>query len=62
MTESRRSLLAYAAAMAACVAILTALLELWRADLRVPFVYFGDAICAQIWAQGRGRERLRFSR
>ncbi len=52
MTELRRSLLAYLAAMAACGVILTALLQLWRADFRVPFAYGGDAVCAQVWIKG----------
>ena len=52
MSETRRSLLAYSAAMAGCAVLLTLLLQLWHADLRVPFVYGGDAIWGQIWAKG----------
>ncbi len=52
MSERRRSLLAYSAAMLGCGALLTVLLQLWRADFRVPFSYGGDAVCAQLWAKG----------
>ena len=52
MSERRRSLLAYSAAMLGCGVLLTVLLQLWRADFRVPFSYGGDAVCAQLWAKG----------
>ncbi|HWE37961.1 MAG TPA: hypothetical protein VG406_15430, partial [Isosphaeraceae bacterium] len=52
MSELRRSLLAYLAAMVGCGAILVLLLQLWRADFRVPFSYGGDAVCAQVWVKG----------
>jgi phosphoglycerol transferase len=51
MTDIRRSLLAYLAAMAGCGVILVLLLQLWRADFRVPFSYGGDAVWAQIWVK-----------
>ena len=52
MSESRRSLVAYLAAMVGCGVILVLLLQLWRADFRVPFAYGGDAVCTQIWVKG----------
>jgi phosphoglycerol transferase len=52
MSELRRSLRAYVVAMLACAVLLVVLLQLWRADFRVPFAYFGDAICTQLWAKG----------
>jgi phosphoglycerol transferase len=52
MTEIRRSLLAHLTAMAGCGLLLVVLLQLWRADFRVPFAYGGDAVCAQIWVKG----------
>ncbi|HEY2155853.1 MAG TPA: hypothetical protein VGH33_09500, partial [Isosphaeraceae bacterium] len=52
MTEVRRSLLAYALAIAACAALLFVVFELWRADLRVPLSYELDSVCTQLWARG----------
>jgi phosphoglycerol transferase len=34
----------YAGAAGLCLLLLAVVLELWRADLRVPFQYFGDAV------------------
>jgi phosphoglycerol transferase len=39
-----RSLTAYLAVGLACVPILTAILQLWKADWRVPFSYVGDSM------------------
>ncbi len=52
MTEVRRSLLAYALAIAACAALLFVLFKLWRIDLHVPLSYELDSVCTQLWARG----------
>ncbi len=52
MTETRRSVAAYLATIALSVAFLAGSLELWRADLRMPLVYVGDALCVQLWVRG----------
>ena len=44
----------YGAALALCLGILTLLLQLWRADLRVPFTYDGDALLSGILVKGIG--------
>ena len=52
MTEIRRSLVAYFAAVIACAVLLVIALELWRVDFRVPLAYGRDSICTQLWAKG----------
>jgi phosphoglycerol transferase len=52
MTELRRSIIMYVVAMIATGLVLTFSLELWRADLHVPFVYEKDALCMQLWTKG----------
>jgi phosphoglycerol transferase len=44
--------LAYGAAAVVCLLILTAVLKLWRVDLRVPLTYSGDSIQMQSWFKG----------
>jgi phosphoglycerol transferase len=44
----------YGAALALCLGILTLLLQLWRADLRVPFTYDGDALLSGLLVKGIG--------
>ena len=39
-----KTLAEYAAAVALCLVILTCVMKLWRADLRTPFEYGGDAL------------------
>ncbi len=52
MTEVRRSLAAYLVATLVTVVALIYSLQLWRADLRIPFSYDGDSLCAQLWTKG----------
>lgn len=52
MTEARRSLVAYFAAVFACAVILVYTMELWRVDLHVPLAYGRDALCTHLWAKG----------
>ena len=42
----------YGAALALCLGILTVLLQLWRANLRVPFTYDGDALLSGLIVKG----------
>src|SRR5262245_25069994 len=51
-TEVRDSLAAYLTVVALAITGLVVVLELWRADLGVPFAYGGDALCAQLWTKG----------
>ena len=44
----------YGAALALCIGLLTLLLQLWRADLRVPFTYDGDALLSGLLVKGVG--------
>lgn len=66
MTEAKNRLLStewgkhkesgavYSLALALCLGILTLLLQLWRADLRVPFTYDGDALLSGLLVKGIG--------
>jgi phosphoglycerol transferase len=44
LTSRLAPLAPYAGAVGLCVLLLTFVLQLWRADLRVPFQYYGDAV------------------
>jgi len=50
--EFYRALAAYAGAVLACLAILTMVYELWRADFKTPFRYKGDGIFGLALAKG----------
>jgi hypothetical protein len=47
-----KSFAGYAFAAGICVLVLIPVLQLWRADLRVPFLYDGDALLMLTWAKG----------
>ncbi len=49
--EAWRNAAGYAATVLAVLAAMTVALELWRADLRVPFVYAGDNLMGQMFIQ-----------
>jgi phosphoglycerol transferase len=49
--EGVKKLTPYAIAVALCAIALSVVLELWRADLRVPFLNLGDAISAQAFVK-----------
>ena len=42
----------YAAAVAACLLVMSWVLRLWQADLSVPFAYKGDGLVNSIWIKG----------
>src|SRR5947207_2704777 len=44
MKTHLKPLALYAGAVALCLLLLASVLQLWRADLRVPFLYHGDAV------------------
>src|SRR5947209_18368885 len=46
-----KALILYVLAMVLCLFFLYPVLELWNADLRVPFRNDGDCIFAQLWAK-----------
>jgi phosphoglycerol transferase len=46
------NLATYGAAAAMSSLVLTVVLQLWRADLTVPFAYTGDALWCQSWIKG----------
>jgi phosphoglycerol transferase len=52
MTETRWSVAAYLATIILSLAFLAGSLELWKANLRMPLVYVGDALCVQLWVRG----------
>lgn len=47
-----RAVAVYVGAVAACLLILTLVLQLWHADLSVPFLYGGDSLLFQALAKG----------
>src|SRR5437763_12389820 len=47
-----QALAVYAGAVAACLLVLTLVLQLWTADLRVPFLYGGDGLLFQALVKG----------
>ena len=42
----------YAGAVVLCLLLLTWVMQLWRADFRIPFTYFGDALLNSVAAKG----------
>ena len=48
MRERRQSALAYVVTVGLSLALLTWVLELWRADLSVPLIYGGDSLLVQL--------------
>ena len=50
--ETRRSVAAYLATIVLSLGFLAGSLELWRADLRMPLGYVGDALCVQLSVRG----------
>ena len=49
--EAWKNVAGYAAAVAASVAAAAVVLQLWRADLRIPFFYSGDNLMGQMFVQ-----------
>lgn len=52
MSEPVKGLLAYLVAALLCLALLVGVLELWRADLTVPFAYSWDGLLIGAWTKG----------
>jgi phosphoglycerol transferase len=50
-SESWKNVAGYAATLLAVLAAMTATLQLWRADLRVPFFYSNDNLMGQMFVQ-----------
>ena len=51
-TINRKTLAAYCIALSSCLIFLILVMELWNADLRVPFVYSGDGHLNGICVKG----------
>jgi phosphoglycerol transferase len=49
--ETWKNVAGYAATLVAVLAVMTVTLQLWRADLRVPFVYQNDNLMGQMFVQ-----------
>jgi hypothetical protein len=47
-----RSVAAYTLAVVLCLGFLVIVLQLWKADLRVPFLYWEDALLVDSWVKG----------
>src|SRR5436309_2146323 len=47
-----RSVAGYALAVGLCLGFLVIVLQLWKADLRVPFLYWEDALLVDSWVKG----------
>ena len=52
MKDKLRIVAEYAGAVILCLLILTCVMKLWRADFRIPFTYFGDALLNSVAAKG----------
>ena len=52
MLNRLKPLTDYAVAVLLCLVILTGVMKLWRADFKVPFTYFGDALLYSIGTKG----------
>src|SRR2546423_6188367 len=52
MAQLMKGFLAYLAAVVLCMAILAGVMELWRADLTVPFAYSWDGLLIGAWTKG----------
>src|SRR5437588_12713454 len=52
MLEPMKGFLAYPPAVVLCVTILVGVMDLWRADLTVPFAYSWDGLLIGAWTKG----------
>ena len=52
MTQKSKVFAEYAGAVILCLLILTWVMKLWRADLHVPFTYFGDGLFTSLAIKG----------
>ncbi|MDT4896044.1 MAG: hypothetical protein QOH25_1121 [Acidobacteriota bacterium] len=56
MNGKLKILAEYAVAVILCLLILTWVMKLWRADLKIPFAYFGDALLVNVATKGAMEE------
>ncbi len=52
MKGKLKTVLEYAGAVLLCLLLLTCVMKLWRADLKTPFAYFGDALLYSVATKG----------